>query len=490
MSTLDTDLIVAVATPPGQGGVGIVRLSGPGALQCAQTVCGSPFNAADFAANTDNARRAYYCDFSTPDDREQIDSGLAIWFAHGSSFTGEEVVELHAHGSPVVLQRLIDACCVSGARMARAGEFSERAFLHGQIDLAQAEAIADLIASTSVMAARGALRSLSGEFSALVNAQAEALAQLRIYVEATIDFPDEEVEHLANGQVAEKIAALQTEIAAILASCAQGRLMREGIHVALLGAPNAGKSSLLNALSGEEAAIVTDLPGTTRDLLKVDVVLDGLALRLVDTAGLRDSTDEIEQIGVARALEQARTADLIIEVIDAAAHDTASFRPGSSHIEALADIDAPRLTVMNKLDLVPQARVPDVLDATESPCPEGEHALSKASIETTLPVKHHETVWVSAVTGLGLDRLREAIKSAAAFNPAEATFTARARHVHALQAATGALEEAAAHLAAQLPLEMAAEELRAAHAQLGEIVGTVTPDDLLGRIFSEFCIGK
>jgi tRNA modification GTPase len=452
---LQTDLIAAVATAPGQGGIGVVRLSGQGARGVAEKICG----------RTLQPRYASYCDFR---DRDEIlDQGLALLFDGTASFTGEEVVELQGHGGPVVLQRLLDAVCSLGARLARPGEFSERAFLNGKIDLAQAEAIADLIASTSVAAAKAAVRSLRGVFSEQVHSIADELGGLRVLVEACIDFPEEDVEFLQNNQVSEKIEALVEQLEGLLNSSEQGQLLNEGLAVAIIGEPNAGKSSLLNVLSGEDAAIVTDIPGTTRDLLKVDLVLDGLPLRLVDTAGLRESEDVVERLGVDRAKQQIRQADLLLVVLDAS---TTPLAEVSQRVEQLLEgitHAAQILLIMNKSDLV---------------------ALQFNEIERT--IDHQALHWVSAKTGVGIDELRIAITDAVGFRHSEATFTARARHVSALNQAIDELHKARSELADQQATEIVAEELRSAHSALGEIVGTVTPDDLLGRIFSEFCIGK
>ena len=454
----------------------MVRLSGPGAHEVAQRVCGKPLK----------PRVAAYCDFCDAD--ELIDQGLALLFTQGASFTGVEVVELQGHGGPVVLQRLLDLVCRLGARLARPGEFSERAFLNGNIDLAQAEAIADLIASTSVSAARAALRSLQGAFSKRVRSLEEDLAALRVLVEACIDFPEEDVDFLQQAQVTERIGELLAALRQLKQECNQGQLLNEGASVALIGAPNAGKSSLLNVLSGEDAAIVTDIPGTTRDLLKVDLVLDGLPLRLVDTAGLRDSADTVEQIGVERARQQARQADLLLVILDVSALTEAAEPPSlqasveAELMELLAGLapaepgpagdvngnvnDGQMIVVLNKADLVP----PSVML----------HPL----------ILNTPKFWVSAKTGAGLGELRRGITRALGFEHQEAAFTARARHVEAVDHANTALQTALQLLQQGEGTEIVAEELRAAHMALGEIVGTVTPDDLLGRIFSEFCIGK
>jgi tRNA modification GTPase len=355
----------------------------------------------------------------------------------------------------MVLSRLLDAICARGARMARPGEFSERAFHNGKLDLAQAEAIADLIASSSQAAARAAVNSLSGHFSGTINTLAEGVEQLRVLVEAAIDFPDEDVEILEAADVTQRLADLIRVLNETLASSRQGVLLNEGIHIALVGPPNVGKSSLLNALSGEETAIVTDIPGTTRDLLKVDLVLDGLPVRLVDTAGLREAQDAVEEIGVERAKAQAAKADLVLWVVDST--------QGPSSEPPPIDV-AQVVTVANKIDLMPAGVRGDWFG-------EG-------------------TYFVSAKTGEGLDDLKRGIESRAGFVPDEARFTARARHVTALSAAGADLEFADRVLGEGQPAELVAECLRHAHEHLGEIVGTVTADDLLGKIFAEFCIGK
>ncbi|MEM9621703.1 MAG: tRNA uridine-5-carboxymethylaminomethyl(34) synthesis GTPase MnmE [Pseudomonadota bacterium] len=454
---LDNDLIVAVATAPGQGGVGIVRLSGAGALQLGQTL----------TRRSLVARQAIYCQFFDQQDH-LIDEGLALWFPEQRSFTGEEVVELQAHGSPVVLQLLLDACRELGARLARPGEFSERAFLHGRMDLAQAEAVADLIAASSAAAARSAVRSLRGDFSRDVNVLADDLGGLRVLVEACIDFPEEEVEHLQSAGVAARVEVLLKALRALLQQCGQGRLMNEGVSVALLGAPNVGKSSLLNVLAGEEAAIVTDIPGTTRDLLKVDLVLDGVPVRLVDTAGLRVTEDVVEKLGVARAREQAQQADLIVLLLDAGQleevrEEGVATAVASTRQSLHVSDQVPLLAVLNKIDLLE---------------PEQRNARSASY------------VGVSALHNQGIETLKRAILQQLGRDDTEVPYTARARHIAALESARTHLHEAADQLAQGHSSELIAEALRAAHMDLGEIVGTVTPDDLLGRIFSEFCIGK
>ena len=438
----DTDTIAAVATPPGQGGVGIVRISGPLALKIGETIVGEPLP----------PRHALHAQFTH--EGELLDDGVGLYFAAPNSYTGEDSVELQGHGGPVVMQMLLNAVLAAGARLARPGEFSERAFLNGQIDLAQAEAVADLIASASTQAARGAVRSLSGEFSNHINQLDADILKLRVSVEAAIDFPDEEVEFLAEGRVGEQIEALIGAVQALTQRGRQGALLTQGVSIAIIGAPNAGKSSLLNRLSGEEAAIVTDIPGTTRDLLKVDLVLDGLPIRLVDTAGLRDTADPVEVEGVRRARQAAETADLILEVCDLAVTQERT-EPSSPERT---------LRVENKIDLV------DVPPGLVSDSP--------------------STVRVSCLTGAGIDALKGAIKHRVGFSGEGSTFSARQRHIEALNAALAALENAAERLESNAAAEIIAEELRLAHLALGEITGETTPDDLLGSIFATFCIGK
>ena len=438
----DTDTIAAIATPPGQGGVGIVRISGSSALKIGESIVGEPLP----------PRHALHARFTH--EGELLDDGVGLYFAAPNSFTGEDIVELQGHGGPVVMQMLLNAVLAAGARLARPGEFSERAFLNGQIDLAQAEAVADLIASASIQAALGAVRSLSGEFSLHIKQLDAKVLKLRVSVEAAIDFPDEEVEVLEQGGVGEQIESLVDAVQALAQQGRQGALLTQGVSIAIIGAPNAGKSSLLNRLSGEEAAIVTDIPGTTRDLLKVDLVLDGLPVRLVDTAGLRDTTDPVEVEGVRRARLEAERADLILEVCDLAA------------IPVKTEPTTPERTlrVENKIDL-----------CNASPGPVKD-----------LP----STVRVSCLTGAGIGALKSAIKQRVGFTGESSAFSARQRHIEALNAAQAALENVAEHLQSNAAAEVIAEELRLAHLALGEITGETTPDDLLGSIFATFCIGK
>ncbi len=443
----NTDTIVAIATAAGAGGVGMVRLSGPRSRAIAQAVCGI----------APRPRHAHYVRFSDSQG-QTIDDGLLLWFPAPHSFTGEAVVELHAHGSPVVLQQLVARACALGARHARPGEFSERAFLNERLDLAQAEAIADLIAASDTRAARAARRALDGLFSQRVEAIASSLSELRVHVEAAIDFADEPLDTLGGGAVREKLERALSQLSALLADAERGRKLRDGLHAVIVGPPNAGKSSLLNALAGSDRAIVTAVAGTTRDTLRETVRLEGLELTLVDTAGLREGGDAIEREGMRRARRELDVADLALVVLDAS--DPEAGRAAVA--DAIAAVPR-RLWIHNKADLLPTAP-PDTLDQ----------------------------IHVSALSGFGLQRLQTALRTlawgdAGLAEPGE--FSARARHVEALQRAQAHAEAAKCEIDHER-LELVAEELRSAHEALGEITGKVTPDDLLGRIFSAFCIGK
>jgi tRNA modification GTPase len=445
----DADTIVAIATPAGAGGVGIVRLSGPRSRAIAEAV----------AARALLPRQAHYADFRDAAG-EVIDDGIALFFAGPASYTGEDVVELQAHGSPVLLQALVARCCELGARAARAGEFSERAFRNGKLDLAQAEAVADLIAASDVRAARAARRSLEGGFSRRAEALAAELLAVRVHAEAAIDFSDEPIETLGGAQLHARLAAAIADLDALLAAAERGRRLRDGLHAVIVGPPNAGKSSLLNALAGSERAIVTDIAGTTRDLLQEAVRLDGIELTLVDTAGLREGGDEIEREGMRRARAELERADLALVVLDA--REPVAGREAVA--AAIAGVPR-RLWLHNKADLLG-------LPPGADPGP--------------------DALYVSARTGAGLEPLRATLRElggAPDGEGAEGAFSARARHVDALRRARGHAVAAAGHLRDDA-LELAAEALRSSHDAVGELTGRVAADDLLGHVFAGFCIGK
>jgi tRNA modification GTPase len=442
--------IAAVATPPGRGGIGIVRVSGSATRHIAEGILGK----------LPKPRHASFADFLDTVGKP-IDRGLAIFFPAPHSFTGEDVLELHGHGGPVVLDMLLSRVLELGARLARPGEFSERAFLNGKLDLAQAEAVADLIEAGSETAARSALRSLEGEFSQRVHALVEGLTRLRLYVEAAIDFPEEEIDFLADERVTQELDVLERDIGKLLASTRQGVLLHDGMTVVLAGPPNAGKSSLLNALAARDTAIVSAIPGTTRDVLRERIHIDGMPLHIVDTAGLRESRDEIESEGIRRAREQMARADRVLLVLDDSAH-------GALPAEVLQHVPAklPRSVIRNKIDLSGRAAgVTKNADATE--------------------------IALSAKTGAGLDDLRRHLKECMGFQPAgEGSFMARRRHLDAIRRAQACLVQGQARLKESRAGELLAEELRLAQQALSEITGEFTPEDLLGRIFSSFCIGK
>lgn len=443
--THDTDTICAVATPAGRGGVGIVRVSGPAAPAIAERVAGQ----------LPEPRVAVLAAFRGADG-EVIDRGLALYFPQPHSFTGEHVVELHAHGGPVILQMLMERLVGLGARAARPGEFSERAFLNGRLDLAQAEAVADLIDSATERAARAAARSLEGAFSRRVHELFETLTDLRTFVEAAIDFPDEEIEFIQDARIGDKLEELARRIRELGREAHQGRLLRDGLTVVIAGPPNAGKSSLLNALAGIEAAIVTDIPGTTRDMLREQIQINGMPIHVVDTAGLRDSADVVEREGVRRAEQAMEAADRVLFIHEAGAKETAS----------PPDLGVPVTVVRNKIDLTGEAPSIDEDDAGT-------------------------TVSMSVKTGAGLDLLRDHLGAVAGLDAeSHGVFSARARHLEALDRVNGHLARAGEQLEAQAGSELVAEELRLAQHALGEITGEFTADDLLGRIFSSFCIGK
>jgi tRNA modification GTPase len=448
----DTDTIAALATPPGRGGIGIIRVSGPLVASITKAIVGQ----------LPPARQAMHLPFLDTDG-QVIDEGLALYFSSPHSFTGENVLELQGHGGPVVMDLLLKQVLSLGARPARPGEFSERAFLNNKMDLVQAEAVADLIDSASVQAARLAVRSLQGDFSLQVTLLVEKVTNLRMFVESAIDFPEEEIDFLADGQVQLRLEEIQQILENTLRAAQQGNLLREGMTVVIAGRPNAGKSTLLNALAGRETAIVTEIPGTTRDILREHIQIDGLPLHIIDTAGLRESEDAVEQEGVRRAWEEINNADRILFLHDA----TRDFDAGEDALLLQLSEAGPSITlVYNKMDLVKH---------------------TPPSIDDASIMEIH----LSAQTGEGLEALKAHLQETVGYMASgEGQFMARRRHLDALVQAQQHLAQGAEQLRSYVAGEILAEELRLTQHALAEITGQVTADDLLGRIFSSFCVGK
>jgi tRNA modification GTPase len=463
MSTTNPDTIAAIATAAGRGGIGVVRVSGPGCRAVAGSLLGRL-----------PAPRAVELHSFRDARGEPIDEGLAIFFPAPASFTGEDVLELHGHGGPVVMDLLLRRVLELGARSAQPGEFTRRAFLNDKLDLAQAEAVADLIDSGSAQAARAALRSLQGEFSSQVHDLAESVLELRMWVEAAIDFPEEEVDFLGDRALGARLEFIRSRFAELAETARQGALLRDGLTLVIAGRPNAGKSSLLNRLAGYDAAIVTPVPGTTRDVLRERIEIDGLPLHVLDTAGLRESPDEVEAEGIRRAHCELGRADRVLFVVDAS--DAASVAGIDADLAALPT-DAPCTVVMNKIDRA--GGEPRIEDA-----PAG--ADGRADRRTPAARVH-----LSAATGAGFELLRRHLKDCVGFHAAgEGVLSARARHLDALRRARAHVEEAHRLLTARHAGELVAQELTDAQKALGEITGQVTSEDLLGRIFGSFCIGK
>ena len=451
-----TDTIAAIATATGRGGVGIVRVSGPKATLVAEQLLKLKLQ----------PRHAHYCDFSSSSG-DVLDQGIALFFPGPNSFTGEDVLELQGHGGPVILDLLLREITQLGIRLARPGEFSERAFLNDKLDLAQAEAIADLIDATSEQAARNALHSLQGAFSKRIHELVEALIHLRIYVEASIDFPEEEIDFLSDGKVARDLDGIVERLQQVFKEARQGVLVRDGMRVVIAGRPNAGKSSLLNALSGRDSAIVTSIEGTTRDVLREHIHIDGMPLHIIDTAGLRESPDEVEQIGIQRAWQEIQQADRVLLLIDSRQNQlTDPHEIWPEFVDKLQDSSKITL-VRNKIDL------------------------SEESAGLFTSVSGDLYIGISAATGAGIDELKQHLKTIMGFSESgEGGFTARRRHLDALERAQSFLASGKAQLQGYAAGELLAEDLRQAQNSLSEITGEFTPDDLLGRIFSSFCIGK
>lgn len=444
------DTIVALATPPGRGGVGIIRVSGPDSDAIAQKILG----------NLPEIKKAYYGAFYAQNG-EVLDQGIALRFKAPHSFTGEDVLELQGHGGPIIMQWLIEEVVKLGARPARPGEFSQQAFLNDKLDLTQAEAIADLISATSAQAAKSALKSLQGDFAKAINQLVEQLINLRLYVEAAIDFPEEEIDFLSDGHIQQQLNRVKTQLDGVFCQAQQGALLREGMSVVILGQPNAGKSSLLNALSGEETAIVTDIAGTTRDIVKAEIHLDGMPLHILDTAGLRDTNDAVEQIGIARAWQAIEQANHVLVMVQAGE----TIDPKDQVIIAQLPSTLSVTLIKNKIDLV---AVEPYIKSTQQ------------GYEIGLSAKHK----------LGLNLLTDHLKAIMGYKQTnESVFLARKRHLVALEHTEHHLNLAQAQLEIGAG-ELLAEELRLAQEHLSEITGRFTSDDLLGRIFSSFCIGK
>lgn len=450
------DTIVAQATPIGRGGVGILRVSGPLASKVAEAVLGK----------TLTPRMANYLPFKDSNG-ETLDQGIALFFKAPNSFTGEDVLELQGHGGQVILDILLKRILeVEGVRIARAGEFSEQAFLNDKLDLAQAEAIADLIDATSEQAARSALKSLQGEFSNKINQLVDSVIYLRTYVEAAIDFPDEEIDFLADGKIEGHLNDIIQQLNGVRQEAKQGAILREGMKVVIAGRPNAGKSSLLNALAGREAAIVTDIAGTTRDVLREHIHIDGMPLHIIDTAGLREASDEVERIGIARAWEEISQADQVLLMIDSTEQKVDDFKAEWAEFLAKLPPNMPVTVIRNKVDLSGE--------------PEGLEQLENFTL-----------IRLSAQTKVGVDLLREHLKKSMGYQSStEGGFLARRRHLQALEEAAEHLARGHVQLTEFFAGELLAEELRMVQNALSEITGQFTSDDLLGNIFSSFCIGK
>lgn len=450
------ETIVAQATPIGRGGIGILRVSGPLAADVAQAVLGK----------CPKPRMADYLPFKD-EDGTVLDQGIALFFKAPNSFTGEDVLELQGHGGQVILDLLLNRILkVNGVRIARAGEFSEQAFLNDKLDLAQAEAIADLIDATSEQAARSALKSLQGEFSHKINALVDNVIYLRTYVEAAIDFPDEEIDFLADGKIEAKLNEIIAQLANVRQEAKQGSILREGMKVVIAGKPNAGKSSLLNALAGREAAIVTDIAGTTRDVLREHIHIDGMPLHIIDTAGLREASDEVEKIGIKRAWDEIEQADHVLLMIDSNESQADHFQQEWAEFLAKLPKNIPVTVIRNKVDLTGET-------------------------ESLVQTDNFTVIRLSAQTKVGVDLLREHLKKSMGYQSStEGGFIARRRHLVALETAADHLQRGHVQLTQFYAGELLAEELRMVQNALSEITGQFTSDDLLGNIFSSFCIGK
>ena len=447
---MNNDNIVAIATASGYSGIGIVRISGTNLLNIAKQLIRKDLKL--------KPRVAYYTDFIDKNN-ETIDSGLILFFKAPNSFTGEDILELNSHGSPVILQMLLNRCIELDCRLAKPGEFSQRAYLNNKIDLLQAESIIDLINADSEAAARSAIKSLKGTFSHHISIIKEQLINLRMFIEATLDFPEEDIEFIANNKIHEKLKTLKQNIYKLLNITKQGVLLNNGANLVIIGRPNVGKSSLLNALANEDIAIVTDIAGTTRDIIKEKIIINGITFNIIDTAGIRNSTDIVETIGIKKALEAINIAEICLILID----QTEGITNADTEILKNIPPHIPKLFIHNKIDLTNDISKKEVVD-------ESIH------------------IYISAKNNIGLDLLRNTLLEVIGFNHTNQNiFIARSRHLIALKAAVNHIDHAFANWS---NLEILAEELRYSHSKLGEITGEYTSDELLGEIFSKFCIGK
>ncbi len=453
----ETDTIAAVATAPGRGGVGIIRISGGKAQKIATSILGQKIP----------NRKACYLPFKD-NQKEIIDQGIALFFKAPNSFTGEDVLELQGHGGPVVLDLLLKEICQQGVRLARPGEFSERAFLNNKMDLVQAEAIADLINASSAQAARSAMLTMRGEFSLAVNQLVEGLIQLRLYIEAAIDFPEEEIDFISEGNVDKKLVELEQKLKKISQKAKQGAILRQGAQVVIAGKPNAGKSSLLNKLAEKETAIVTDIPGTTRDVLREHILIDDIPIQIIDTAGLRESDNPVEQIGIERAWSEINTADVLFLIVDGSKRKKIEVGQVWKELTTHPIPQIPVVLIINKIDLNSERAKKNEKEQ------DGDYS-----------------IYLSTKTGEGLADLKKLLKKLVGFNETgETNYMARRRHLIALDKAQQNLNQGRFQLEKFKAGELLAEELKLAQQHLSEITGEFSSDDLLGKIFSSFCIGK
>ena len=467
LTTYYQETIAAQATAPGRGGVGIIRISGPEAVNVAKTILG----------RVPEIRKAEYLPFQNR-DKHILDQGIALFFKAPNSFTGEDVLELQGHGGPVILDMILkEVLAINKVRMAKPGEFSEQAFLNDKLDLTQAEAIADLINSSSEQAARCALQSLKGNFSKLVNDMVESIIHLRMYVEAAIDFPEEEIDFLADKKIVTELKAIISKVESVRQQAQQGSIIREGMRVVIAGRPNAGKSSLLNALSGKETAIVTDIAGTTRDVLTEQIHIDGMPLHIIDTAGLRESTDKVEKIGIERAWQEINQADRVLLMVDAADDNSVK----SDELTIKEDWPEFFKRLPSNIGLTIIRNKADISNAVTG----------YIEVNDSTADNIHSIVTLSAKTGDGVDSLKEHLKTIMGYQGStEGGFMARRRHLIALERTHEHLKIGLEQLESYVAGEILAEELRICQQELDQITGEFTSDDLLGKIFSSFCVGK